>query len=304
MANYRFIQVDVFTDRPFGGNPLAVFLDAEGLDDDEMQMIAREMNLSETTFVLPPTDPDADVRVRFFTPGMELPFAGHPTVGTHVVLAQEGRYELEAPVTRIHQQIELGTLPVDLQVEDGTVERAIMTQGALSFGDFVDDRRMLAQALGLNEIDIDKNLPPRVASTGLPGLMVPVTSRSAVERVQLNLPVFNELCEKVDVTGVEVFSMQTWDPVNTVHTRNFGPPWTGVLEDPATGSVGGALGGYLVHHQKVPPTQPTTRLIIEQGFEMGRPSLIEVLVDVEGRSVKQVRVGGQVVRVAEGTLAF
>lgn len=304
MANYRFIQVDVFTDRPFGGNPLAVFLDAEGLDDDEMQMIAREMNLSETTFVLPPTDPDADVRVRFFTPGMELPFAGHPTVGTHVVLAQEGRYELEAPVTRIHQQIELGTLPVDLQVEDGTVERAIMTQGALSFGDFVDDRRMLAQALGLNEGDIDKNLPPRVASTGLPGLMVPVTSRSAVERVQLNLPVFNELCEKVDVTGVEVFSMQTWDPVNTVHTRNFGPPWTGVLEDPATGSVGGALGGYLVHHQKVPPTQPTTRLIIEQGFEMGRPSLIEVLVDVEGRSVKQVRVGGQVVRVAEGTLAF
>jgi trans-2,3-dihydro-3-hydroxyanthranilate isomerase len=304
MGTYQFIQVDVFTDRPFGGNPLAVFPEAEGLDDDEMQMIAREMNLSETTFVLPPDDPKADVRVRFFTPGLELPFAGHPTVGTHVVLAQEGRYELEAPVTRVHQEIELGTLPVDLIVEEGVVERAIMTQGALSFGDFMDDHQMLADALGVEQSDIDKSLPPRIVSTGLPGLMVPLTSRSAVERIQLNLPVFNQLCERMDVTGVEVFSMQTWDPVNTVHARNFGPPWTGVLEDPATGSVGGALGGYLVHHQKVPSQQPTTRLVIEQGFEMGRPSLIEVLVDMEGRTVKQVRVGGQVVRVAEGTLTF
>jgi trans-2,3-dihydro-3-hydroxyanthranilate isomerase len=128
VKDYRFIQVDVFTNRPFGGNPLAVFPEAEGLSDEEMQMIAREMNLSETTFVLPPDDPKADVRVRIFTPGMELPFAGHPTIGTHVVLAQEGRYELQEPTTRIYQQIELGTLPVDLIVEDGKVERAIMTQ--------------------------------------------------------------------------------------------------------------------------------------------------------------------------------
>jgi trans-2,3-dihydro-3-hydroxyanthranilate isomerase len=233
-----------------------------------------------------------------------LPFAGHPTIGTHVVLAQEGRYKLESPVTRIHQQIELGTLPVDLVVDKGKVERAIMTQGDLCFGDFADDRRMLADALGLRESDIDPDLPPRVASTGLPGLMVPLTSRAAVERIQLNLPVFNRLCEMLDVAQVEPFSMETWDPANTVHARNFGPPWTGVIEDPATGSVGGALGGYLVHHQGLPPEEPTTRLVIEQGFEMGRPSLIEVLVDVKGRSVQRVRVGGHVVRVIEGKLSL
>lgn len=304
MRSYRFIQVDVFTNRPFGGNPLAVFPVAEGLSDDEMQLIAREMNLSETTFVLPSEDPKADVRVRFFTPGMELPFAGHPTVGTHVVLAQEGFYDLEEPVTRVFQQIGLGTLPVDLIVEDSKVERAIMTQGSFSLGDFADDPEMVAKSLGLEVGDLDPKLPPRVASTGLPGLMVPLMSRAAIERIHLNLAVFNELCEKMSVMDVEVFSFQTWDPANTVHVRNFSPPYTGLMEDPATGSVGGALGGYLVHHQKVPHQEPTTRLMIEQGFEMGRPSLIEVLVDVKGLTVKRVRVGGQVVRVAEGTLTF
>jgi trans-2,3-dihydro-3-hydroxyanthranilate isomerase len=134
--------------------------------------------------------------------------------------------------------------------------------------------------------------------------MVPLNSRAAIERIQLNLAVFNELCEKMHVTDVEVFSMQTWDPANHVHARNFSPPWTGLMEDPATGSVGGALGAYLAHHQRVPLEEPTTRLVIEQGFEMGRPSLIEVLVDVQGRTVKQVRVGGQVVRLIEGSLTF
>lgn len=304
MRSYRFIQADVFTHRPFGGNPVAVFPEAEGLTDDEMQMIAREMNLSECAFVLTPGDPKADVKVRFFTPGVELPFAGHPTIGTHVVLAQEGRYELEAPLTRIHQEIGLGVLPVDLVVEEDKVERAIMTQGDFSLGDFFDNAKMLADALGLRTDDFNQDMPPRVASTGLPGLMVPLASRDAIERIQLNLPVFNRVCEQMNLTSVEPFTMETWDPSNTVHARNFAPPWTGVLEDPATGSVGGALGGYLVHHQGVPPEEPTTRIVIEQGFEMGRPSLIEALVDVKGRSVQRVRVGGQVVRVLEGTLTF
>ena len=118
MRRYHFIQADVFTEVIFGGNPVAIFPDAEGLSDIEMQKIAREMNLSETTFVLPPTDPRADVRVRFFTPTAELPFAGHPTIGTHVVLAQLGRYPISGPVTRIWQQVGIGTLPVDL-ITDG-----------------------------------------------------------------------------------------------------------------------------------------------------------------------------------------
>ena len=127
MRRYQFIQADVFTEIVFGGNPVAVFPDAAGLSDDEMQKIAREMNLSETTFVLPPTDSQADVRVRFFTPSAELPFAGHPTIGTHVVLAHLGRYEITGPITRVWQQVNIGTLPVDLITDgEGNTSRAVM----------------------------------------------------------------------------------------------------------------------------------------------------------------------------------
>ena len=139
MRTYRFYQVDVFTDKAFGGNPLAVFPDAEGLSDREMQQLAREMNLSETTFVLPSADPKADFRVRIFTPAAEVPLAGHPVVGTHYVLASLGRIHLKSPVTRIHQELKVGILPVDLYVEGGAVQRVVMTQVLPSFLTVVDD---------------------------------------------------------------------------------------------------------------------------------------------------------------------
>jgi trans-2,3-dihydro-3-hydroxyanthranilate isomerase len=304
VREYHFVQADVFTSVVFGGNPVAVFPDAEGLSKGEMQKIARELNLSETTFVLPPTDPDADVHVRFFTPATELPFAGHPTIGTHVVLAQLGRYEIIGPVTRIWQQIQVGTLPVDLITDpDGTTNRAVMTQDEARHGPILEDSGRLAEAMGLEMQDIHPDLPVQVFSTGLPGLIVPLVSLDAIRRIELNVGLFNEICRAMSVTGAEVFTLETLDKAHHVHVRNF-DPLVGVFEDPATGSMAGALGAYLLQKGVFPyePEQSTTHLVVEQGYEMGRPSLLEVEVDIRDGAIAEVRVGGQVVIVLDGTL--
>lgn len=306
MRRYPFIQADVFTEVIFGGNPVAVFPDAEGLSDDEMQQIAREMNLSETTFVLHPTDPRADVRVRFFTPSAELPFAGHPTIGTHVVMAHLGRYEISGPVTRIWQQVGVGTLPVDLITNgDGQTTRAVMTQGEARHGGLYEDSQTLAAALGLDPTDLHPGLPAQVYSTGLPGLIIPVATLEAIQRINLNVGLFNEVCRSMGVTGAEVFTLETLDKAHHVHVRNF-DPLVGVFEDPATGSMAGALGAYLLGKGVFPfeHESSTTHLVVEQGFEIGRPSLIEVEVDILEGAVSEVRVGGQVVILIEGDLTL
>ncbi len=304
MRRYHFIQADVFTDVIFGGNPVAVFPEAEGLSDDQMQKIAREMNLSETTFVLPPTDPQADVRVRFFTPSAELPMAGHPTIGTHVVLAMLGRHVISGPVTRIWQQIGVGTLPVDLIADgDGNASRAVMTQGEARHGEKLEDRAAIAKALGLEVEALHPDLPTQVFSTGLPGLIIPLASLDAIQRVSLDIGAFNEMCRKMSVTGAEVFTLETLDRAHHAHVRNF-DPLLGVFEDPATGSMAGALGAYLLAHGvfDYDPELSTTHMVVEQGYEIGRPSLIDVEVDIAEGSITEVRVGGQVVIVAEGDL--
>jgi trans-2,3-dihydro-3-hydroxyanthranilate isomerase len=304
VRRYRFIQADVFTEVIFGGNPVAVFPEAEGLSDDEMQKIAREMNLSETTFVLPPTDPNADVRVRFFTPSTELPFAGHPTIGTHIVLTHLGRYEITGPVTRVWQQIAIGTLPVDLITDgDGVTSRAVMTQGEARHGSIYDGRDRLARALGLETADVHPDLPAQVFSTGAPGLIIPLASLDAIQRISLNVGLFNEICRSLSVTGAEVFTLETLDAAHQAHVRNF-DPLVGVFEDPATGSMAGALGAYLLANKVFDYEHEvsTTHLVIEQGYEMGRPSLIEVDVDIRDGAITEVRVGGEVVIVLEGEL--
>lgn len=306
MRRYRFLQADVFTEVVFGGNPVAVFPEAEGLSDDEMQKIAREMNLSETTFVVQPTDSNADVRVRFFTPSTELPFAGHPTIGTHVVLAHLGRYEISGPVTRVWQQVGIGTLAVDLITDgSGVTNRAVMTQGEARHGAVYNDKEKTAKALGLQAEDIHPDLPVQVFSTGLPGLVIPIASIDAVQRIALNVELFNRICRATSVTGAEVFTLETLDKAHHAHVRNF-DPLVGVYEDPATGSMGGALGAYLLANNvfEYDAGSSTTHMVLEQGFEMSRPSLIEVEVDVTDGAINQVRVGGQVVILIEGELTI
>jgi trans-2,3-dihydro-3-hydroxyanthranilate isomerase len=313
MREYRFIQVDVFTDAPFGGNPLAVFPEAEGLTTDEMQRLAREMNLSETTFVLPPQTPGADFKVRIFTPAAELPFAGHPVVGTHWALAHLGRVDLREPVTQVRFELGVGVLPADLHVAGGQVERIVMTQDRPTFHAVLEDVTDLAAGLGLPpEAITATGLPVQVVSTGVPQMMVPVRSLAEVQALnagRLNVPALDRACRAVGTRCVMVFTFETEHPEATVHVRVFAP-LLGVPEDPATGSANGALGAYLVHHRAVPVAEPTAvagptvHILSEQGAEIGRPGRLYVEVDRRGGETTAVRVGGQVVPVAEGTLRF
>lgn len=312
MKEYRFIQVDVFTDTPFGGNPLAVFPEAEGLTTEEMQCLAREMNLSETTFVLPPQVTGADFKVRIFTPAKELPFAGHPVVGTHWVLAHVGSVELREPVTQVRFELGVGVLPTDLWVSDG---RVVMTQDRPTFYAILEDVTELVAGLGLPpEAIIETGLPVQVVSTGVPQMMVPVRSLAEVRSLnagQLNIAALNRACRAVGTECVMVFTFETERPEGTVHVRMFAP-LLGVPEDPATGSANGALGAYLVHHasagsalrRAVPVTELTTHILSEQGAELGRPSTLHVEVDSVGDEITAIRVGGQVVPTAEGVVRF
>jgi trans-2,3-dihydro-3-hydroxyanthranilate isomerase len=284
MKQYRFIQVDVFTDRPFGGNPLAVFPEAEGLTTEEMQCLAREMNLSETTFVLPPQTPGADFKVRIFTPATELPFAGHPVVGTHWVMAYLGRVQLREPVTQVRFELGVGVLPADLHVVAGRVQRVVMTQARPTFHAVLEDLTDLATGLGLpREAIIKTRLPVQVVSTGLPQMMVPVRSLAEVrslDATRLDMAALNRACHALDTKDVLMFTFETELPESTVHVRMFAP-LHGVPEDPATGSANGALGAYLVHHRAVLQTGRTVHIVSEQGIELGRPSKLYIEADVE-----------------------
>lgn len=302
----RFYQADVFSDRPFGGNPVAVVPDAEGLDDRVMQRIAREMNLSETVFVFPPSDATAVAKLRIFTPTQEIPFAGHPVVGTFYILAALKRIPLQEPLTRVLQECNLGLFPVEIYSAGGELLRVVMSQPKPQFLGPLDDARdafEIARALGLSKAVLaDTKFPIESASTGLPVLIVPIRTLTAVRSITPNSQELAELCQRLGVNAVLVFTTVTVDPRASVHARVFAP-LLGIAEDPATGSAAGALGAYLVHHGVV-QVAPTTDIVIEQGYEIERPSRILVQVESDDDAIQEVKVGGRVVMVIEGTLTF
>ena len=269
-----FYQVDVFSDELFGGNPLAVFLRGEDFKEAQFQQMAREMNLSETTFVLPSSHPDADFDVRIFTPEKELTFAGHPTLGTAFVLRHAGLVPLAQNHLRLNFKI--GVIPVDLQ-EDGKI---FMTQPLGRILQTFTNTEEVAQVLGLNVNNID--LPVQTASTGFPALLVPINSLRAMQRIVLNLSLLKVLLEETGVDMIYPFTRQTLDQKSSVHARGFAP-FIGIPEDPATGSVAGALGYYL--KDKNPKEE---NVIIEQGYEMKRQGLIFVTMDGT-----KIQVGGK-----------
>jgi trans-2,3-dihydro-3-hydroxyanthranilate isomerase len=279
MTRHEYRLVDVFTDRPFAGNPLAVFADAVTLDAKTMRAIANELHLSETTFVLPPTSAAADHRVRIFTPDSELPFAGHPTLGTAYVLAggKDGSTRLEEGV---------GVLRVTLR--EGFVQ---MEQPLPSFTGTTITRRAAAEALGLAVEEVRNDIPIQVGSSGIPYLLVPLANLKAVRRARR--PASLE-------ANVYVFAMSAERSGSHVHGRMF-DEGLGIGEDPATGSAQGPLGAYLVAHELVQPT-PTTRIRSEQGFEIGRPSILDIEVDRAGAAITAVRVGGRCVPMGAGWL--
>ncbi|MGE0470062.1 MAG: PhzF family phenazine biosynthesis protein [Nitrospira sp.] len=302
----KFYQADVFTGQPFGGNPVAVFPDAEGLTDDQLQRIAREMNLSETVFVFPPTDPAAAARLRIFTPTQEIPFAGHPVLGTFYVLAHLKRISIQDGITRVMQECNIGLYPIEVHADQGSVVRVIMAQPKPEFLDpigAIDELYVIAAALGIpKHVIADAKWPLQVVSTGLPVLIVPVRTLTAARSITPDASAIIKICERFGANGIMVFTTVTVESFASVHARMFAPK-IGILEDPATGSAGGALGAYLVHNGVV-EVGPTTEILIEQGYEIDRPSRILVQVTSEDDVIQGVTVGGQCVMVVEGMLSF
>ena len=294
MNSYTFVLVDVFTERPLAGNQLAVILNAEGLDDGQLQATAREFNYSETTFILPPRQAKADRRLRSFTPKAEVFGIGHHTLGAWWALAARGGLDLRDPETKFWQEIGESVLPVAIASEGGEPLRVAMTQDKPHFGDKLTDLAGLAHALGIEVSDFDlERLEPQAVSTGAMHLLTPVRSLSVLERVRVDAERLVEVARPLGCEGCYLFSLETSEPNSAAHARAFFPG-IGISEDPATGSAAGPLGALLASRGLLPEGAWS---VIEQGDEIERPSRIEVRV-----SGGQVEVAGRSVIVAEGKL--
>ena len=344
MNSYRFIQLDVFTEEPFAGNALAVFPEAEGISDDAMMKIAREMNLSETVFVLKPeakqsadskqqtaesqesetqAQPAEDVaaeaaapevlrRLRIFTPVREIPFAGHPIVGTWNALAREGIVpppEGGNGWTRIHQEVGIGVLPVDIEFKDGAPVQVVMTQGEFKIVGEIDDlheQAEIARALGLAVEDLDETMPIQIISTGMSFLAVPIRALADLRRCRVNAALLTEIYQAHGATGCEAFTRETIEIGSSrAHARMFAPG-DNIPEEPATGSAAGALGAYLVHHgaSNAETVDGRVRFVIEQGDFIHRASRINLDVKGGRGAIEETRVGGPSVVVAKGEVSF
>jgi len=315
LPNYKFIQLDVFTDRAFAGNPLAVFPESQGLTDERMQQIAREMNLSETVFVLPSEKEDVLRRLRIFTPSSELPFAGHPIVGAWNCLAREGVVPLPENGNghvQLKHEVGIGVLPIEIDFKNGAPVSVTMTQGKFEIRGEIEDSQEqadIARSLGLAREDLDETLPIQAVSTGNTMLLVPIRSLRDLGNCRPNQNLLDDIFEGSDVfrggTGCYAFTRETIDiGAARAHARFF--VGMGIGEDPATGSAAGPLGGYLVHHgaTRVEPVNGVYKFVIEQGDFINRPSRIGLEVKGEPGEVEEVRVSGTSVVVARGVLEF
>ena len=302
MKSKKFVIADVFAEKRFGGNQLAVFTDGAGLDAQTMQDIAREMHFSETTFLFPP-EQGGDYRVRIFTPESELPFAGHPIVGTAHVIVAERMKELSEPLTTLTLEAGVGPIHVEVETEHGVAGRTTMNQPLPVVKDTFSDIQSLAGALSLEAADIEQTgLPVEIIYNGIAVIVIPVASLAAVERIKADAGALEQISKGAGARTVLAFSRETIDPSNNVHCRVFAPG-EGVPEDPATGSANGPLGFYMVRHRIV-DTRPVTTILSEQGIEMKRPSLlrIEVSIDPATEEVTGVRVGGGVIITGRGEI--
>lgn len=296
--SYPFVKLDVFTTVPFEGNPLAVFPDAMGLDAATMQRIACELNLSETTFVFPPADPKNTALVRIFTPRSELPFAGHPTVGTAFVLRGDGG----ADALVLEEGV--GTVPVRVARDDQGNEQFWLTTPRIVFGERVDPVPVAA-ALGLRTNDFQADAPPEIAGAGPTFLFVALKNRDVVDRIEMLDPRALRAALPQAPTGVFVFARLEESDTESgdtyaVYSRMFAPE-SGVFEDPATGSATGPLAAYMIRHGLLPLANGL-HMVSEQGTKMGRRSLLHVLIHVNENGPPRIEVGGSVVPIAHGEM--
>lgn len=291
MNKYRLYQVDSFTTELFRGNPAGVVPDADGLTATQMQAIAREMNNSETAFLLPPTAADHDVWVRFFTPATEVPSCGHATIAAHYVRA----LELGLPSCRVVQKIGAGVLPVDV-IREAKDYRIVMTQGAIEFGAVFTgaQRNEIAAALGLASGDLDLRCPVQIVSTGHSKVLIGIRERKVLNQLQPDGARLTAISRRIKCNGYFVFVLTPDSGEALAHGRMFAPA-IGIPEDPVTGNANGPLGAYLVRHRLAPTDGNHLAFLGQQGEAIGRLGTVEVTVDIADGEPTVVRVGGRAV---------
>lgn len=287
----KFYIVDVFAEEKYTGNQLAVFTNIESLSEQEMQCIAKEMNYSETTFIVSDVR-DGGYDVRIFTPKEELPFAGHPTLGTAYILQQEIIQQL---VETIVLNLKIGQIPVTLHYSGKYVDWLWMQQKPPTFHQ-IFTAEAIAQVLNLEPSEIDSRFPVQEVSTGVPFIIVPLKTQAALKRIKVNKDRYFELISNTQAKSILVFCPETYNTDNNLSVRVFAD-YLGVPEDPATGSANGCLAGYLVEYLYFGEAQIDLR--VEQGYEIGRPSLL-LLKAQRNQAEIEVSVGGKVIMVAKG----
>lgn len=291
MRRFRVYQVDAFTTEKFRGNPAGVVPDADGLSVAEMRAIARELNNSETAFILAPDGPDHDVRVRFFTPTTEVPSCGHATIAAHYVRA----VERSLPSCTIVQKIGAGVLPVDIVREEADY-KVIMTQGAVEFAEPLPapQAAQITTALGLGAGSLDQRCPIQIVSTGHSKVLVGIRSRELLGSMRPELARLAEISGRIGCNGYYVFTLDSDAPGVLAHGRMFAPA-IGIPEDPVTGNANGPLGAYLAKHGLATPVNGSLEFRARQGEAVGRPGTVEVTVEMDGPAPRRVRVAGRAV---------
>ena len=301
MPPLRYLHLDVFTASPLEGNQLAVFPEPGDIDTAMMQAVTREMNFSECTFIFPPAR-GGDIKMRIFTPGEELPMAGHPTIGTTFALAAEG--VIARGRNDFVFELGVGPTPVSLEWSGDTLSFAWMTQRLPEFGGTITDRASLSAAIGLTAADLP-DLPSQMVSCGVPFLFVPLASRQAVDAVTIDRKALTHCCREAGIEMLPTFFFTTEgqaekEVLQTIYSRMLAPSF-GIAEDPATGGASGPLGCYLLHHKIVTP-EAARNILSLQGVLMKRPSRIHISIDSRDGAITRVRVGGRSVMVGRGEL--
>lgn len=292
MKKRTFYIVDVFAEKKYAGNQLAVFRDAKGLSDREMQRFANEMHYSETTFILSEEKRNGGYDVRIFTPEQEIPFAGHPTLGTAYVIQQE---ILKEQVEKVGLNLKVGQIPVTFNYREKDIDILWMKQKNPTFGQAFDSSP-ISQVLSLDKEAIDHRFPIQEVSTGLPFNIVPLKTLDAVKQAKIDRDKYFELIKDTESKAILVFCPETYNKENNLNVRVFAD-YYGVPEDPATGSANGCLAGYLVKHRYFDKDRIDIR--VEQGYEIGRPSLLFLKAE-EKKDTIDVLVGGKVIMIAKG----
>jgi len=300
MKKYRLYQVDAFTIEKFKGNPAGVISNADGLTENQMQAIARELNNSETAFILSPSSTDHDVWIRFFTPMTEVPSCGHATISAHYVRALENHLSSCTVV----QRIGAGILPVQI-IRDNDDYRIVMTQGAIEFSEpFPEtERNDILSGLGLKLADLDERCPVQIVSTGHSKVLIGIGDRSTLNSLKPNLTRLAEISGQIKCNGYFVFTLDLDAEDVLAHGRMFAPA-IGIPEDPVTGNANGPLGAYLVQHQLVEAETSVFSFKARQGEALGRVGTVEVTVQLDGGRPKTVQVGGAAVVAFRGELTL